>query len=56
MSAPTWTPAKSVLIELAQVVLAVFCTPAPVVLPTEVEVDEMLAWPPTPRAQTPPPG
>jgi hypothetical protein len=45
-----------VLIELAQVVLAVFCTPTPVELATEVEVEEMLAWPPTPRAQTPPPG
>ena len=25
-------------------------------MPTEFELDEMFTWPPTPRAQTPPPG
>src|SRR5512147_2223466 len=57
MSAPTCAPAKVWRCWLLQLVVAVLIVAPPwVETPTEFEVDEMLAWPPTPRAHTPPPG
>src|SRR5690349_11483152 len=56
MSAPIWTPAKFSWVEFAQFTVTAEDPGAVTVAPFEMEVDLRSASPPTPRAQTPPPG
>ena len=57
MSVPTCDAGEVGARRLLQVLVAgLACAPPCGHSPTEFEVDEMLAWPPTPRAHTPPPG